>query len=430
MVSDPEFPLGLDNRFDGEGGEEAAHAEFEAISALMQRGYPLLRFPAALEDQFTLHMRRLAQRHIGFSAIAVGLFFILVGACSWLFLTGPAFRSWLEVYLIQGASLFFVLAMTLKRQFRRYHQFYTGLAAWLALVGMAMATALIAEPAIRQYANYSVLYLTVSIYGLALMPLRAALGCGLLAMLTVVKLLLWLELPVDWLQFSQYFFAANVMGVLLGYLLEHRERTLFLTGRLLELEKAELDHVTRRLGKQSQEDPMTQLANRRYFNEVYQQEWDRGRRSGQPLSLIFIDVDHFKKYNDHYGHLEGDTCLIAVAGVLAAQVRRAGDLAVRYGGEEFVILLPNTPLDGALRVANKVLSSVDALNMPHAASTTEPYVTVSVGVASTKPDAALRALDLLEAADNALYEAKEGGRHRVANKVLELPKIRLADVAS
>lgn len=423
------FPAGLDARLSGKEGEEKAHAEFESISVLLARGFPFLHFPAPLEEQFSTYVRRQARRHLRFSAIAIGLFFGLVGLCSYLMFSRETFQAWLPAYLFEGAALLFVVLMTLKRQFDRFYHLYAAFASWLALVGITLVGISIQDAAARQYASYSVLCLTIVVYAMALLPMRVAMASGWMAMLTVVKAAGWMGLTIDWAQFSQYFLAANVLGMLVSYLLEHRERTLFLTARLLDLEKAELDRVTRRLGKQSQEDPMTGLANRRHFNEVFQQEWDRGRRSNQPLSLIFIDVDHFKKYNDHYGHIEGDTCLIAVASVLGAQVRRAGDLAVRYGGEEFVILLPNTPLDGALRVANKVLQTVDSLNLPHAASTTAEYVTVSIGVASAKSDQELEALDLLEAADNALYQAKENGRHRVSSRVLELPRSRWSEAA-
>ncbi len=423
------LPGGQDRPHAGAEQEASAHAEYETISALLSRGFPFLRFPAPFEAQFARHLRRLGQGLLRTATVSILLFYGLVGLAAFYFLGLESFLRWLPAYLLQGGALLGLMALARKRPLERFYSWYTAAAAWATLVGVSVVTLLMPDAALRQYASYGILYLTLAIYGLSCLPLAAALPCCLLAGATVLLLAAQLALPLDLAQFSQYFLAANMIGMVFSYLLEYRERTLFLTNRLLALERAELARVTQRLGKQSQEDPLTGLANRRHFNEQFQLEWDRGRRTGQPLSLVFIDVDHFKKYNDHYGHIEGDGCLVAVSSVLAAQVRRAGDLAVRYGGEEFVLLLPNTPLDGALSVAQAVLASVDALQAPHAASSTAPHVTVSVGVASAKPNTHLEALALLECADGALYEAKEGGRHRAVSRVLEVPKPRLVELA-
>jgi len=161
----------------------------------------------------------------------------------------------------------------------------------------------------------------------------------------------------------------------------------------------------------AQRDGLTQLANRRTFDEKLLLEWRRCAREQQPLSVLLIDIDHFKRYNDHYGHLAGDTCLKTVANAMAQCVHRPYDLLARYGGEEFVVLLPNTPSDGAELVAQDLRRVVQDLAVPHAMSDTEPCVTISVGIRTVVPDEAQTVTAFIHAADMALYQAKMRGRN-------------------
>ena len=166
-------------------------------------------------------------------------------------------------------------------------------------------------------------------------------------------------------------------------------------------------------------DPLTQVANRLALDEHMDTEWHRAQRSHTPLSLLMIDVDHFKAYNDLYGHVAGDHCLQQVAQAVAGAVTRAGDLVARYGGEEFAVLLPDTDAEHAHLIARKVREAVNALAMPHAHSPTHPHVTVSIGLACTQPgahDATEPGVQaLFEQADAALYTAKQSGRDQVTD---------------
>ena len=167
-----------------------------------------------------------------------------------------------------------------------------------------------------------------------------------------------------------------------------------------------------RLAELASTDYLTLLANRRRFDEVLEAEWRRGARTGDPLSLLMVDGDFFKSFNDTYGHLEGDRVLRSIAVALRTCVDRPGDLVARYGGEEFAVLLPATDGDGALVVAASIRASIDAMDLAHAATPTG-RLTVSIGVACRVPEASLAAETLVEAADAALYAAKGEGRDRV-----------------
>jgi diguanylate cyclase (GGDEF)-like protein len=175
----------------------------------------------------------------------------------------------------------------------------------------------------------------------------------------------------------------------------------------------ELEAANRKLEDLSSTDALTGLANRRRFDAVWELEWQRALRQGFALAVAMIDVDHFKDYNDRYGHQAGDDCLRRLAQVLAAASQRSGELAARYGGEEFVVILPGVTLEDAMSNAERIRSAVQALNIVNAVDIPAGMLTVSIGVACRVPTAHDSPASLLRAADAALYEAKHQGRNRV-----------------
>ncbi|HJV03600.1 MAG TPA: diguanylate cyclase [Burkholderiaceae bacterium] len=160
-------------------------------------------------------------------------------------------------------------------------------------------------------------------------------------------------------------------------------------------------------------DGLTELANRRRYDEVYANEWLRTQRHGRPLSLAMLDIDCFKQYNDHYGHPAGDRALRAVARAAAGHMRRPADLAARYGGEELVLLMPDTDGAQALQVVQAICAEVAQLAIAHAASTAGPLLTISAGGATLRLHEGESAQDLLAAVDRHLYLAKQAGRDRI-----------------
>jgi|GEM_PF-2605800 len=167
------------------------------------------------------------------------------------------------------------------------------------------------------------------------------------------------------------------------------------------------------LEKISRMDGLTGLANRRYFDEVFAKEWRHALQTGDLLTILLLDIDFFKKYNDSYGHLAGDACLQQVGTVLNESLKEAGDFVARYGGEEFVAILLSKTQKDALHVAEKVRGNIEALKINHQMSEVCQYVTVSVGVATVRPDKDMTPASLVDKADNALYQAKRENRNSV-----------------
>jgi diguanylate cyclase (GGDEF)-like protein len=169
-------------------------------------------------------------------------------------------------------------------------------------------------------------------------------------------------------------------------------------------------------------DPLTRIANRRHFDSFLEKEWQRSLRSGAPMSLLMLDVDHFKLYNDTLGHAAGDDCLQQVAAVLQQHASRPADLAARYGGEEFVVLFGETVAEAAATLAASIRAAVEALHIANPRSPTSNWVTVSIGVASAVPGPQDTSCNLLLTADRRLYAAKGAGRNRVETAATFQPR--------
>lgn len=189
--------------------------------------------------------------------------------------------------------------------------------------------------------------------------------------------------------------------------------------KISDLMQGELKELSFKLEKMSNIDSLTSLYNRRFFNEAYQREWLSAVRSQDVLAVLMVDIDHFKKYNDTYGHLQGDKCLKSVADAVQRAVKRPRDLVARYGGEEFVILLSETDTSGACRIAEQVLFNIKELGIRHAASSIDGIVSVSIGVASTIPKLDDLSDELLKLADEALYRAKNNGGNCICLDIIQ-----------
>ncbi|MDP9025307.1 MAG: diguanylate cyclase, partial [Candidatus Eremiobacteraeota bacterium] len=237
---------------------------------------------------------------------------------------------------------------------------------------------------------------------------------------------------LGWLALMGGLLAADIkqLGVggsnfMLGFMLSHGPyfgiaiQSTFLS-LALAIELRQLTSATARFRSLAVTDTVTEIANRRVFDDRMRSEWTRALRSGTPLTIMIVDVDFFKPYNDQYGHSAGDRCLRAVAQAGAQCMQRPGDAFCRFGGEEFAAVLPETDHEGGLALAESIRGAIARLKIPHARSSAG-IVTVSIGVASAAPTSKNSANGILNLADNALYRAKANGRNRVAAEAYESP---------
>lgn len=210
--------------------------------------------------------------------------------------------------------------------------------------------------------------------------------------------------PLLYTQQGSIFNYSIILGVVLGILLT------FVT---INYGMNQSEKLRQKLIQQSREDALTGIANRRSFTEYLSFLWRQAYRYSRPISMIMVDIDAFKLYNDTYGHQAGDDCLKEVAKTLQKRVRRSQDLVARYGGEEFAIILPETSLKDALIVAEELCSQVEELKIPHESSPVKEYVTISLGLSTVVPYDGITEENLIQWADKGLYLAKERGRNQV-----------------
>lgn len=399
--------------------QENIDSDILEIQKLLGAQGPFLMFPAVLEKAFRRHVQGRAIDLLNHAWWVILAFYIFLGILTWAQVqaySDPALLQanegvWWVLYITEGGVIAVLLTLPRFPGLDRLYRIYVSLIAMSAATAITIGTSAFKDPYFNQHSSYVVILIIAIIYGIGgLRTVPAIIACTVSAIVSFIVIRVF-DLWYNWGHFSQYVVLANVVGILLCYLLERRDRVMFLQSQLLELEKRRLDQLSQELNRLSREDALTGLANRRHFNEVFQQEWDRAKRDNRPLALIFVDVDHFKPFNDTHGHVEGDRALAQVGTALRTELHRPGDLAARYGGEEFVLLLPNTPADGACDVALQVAQAIAALRILHRASTVSDHVTVSMGVASILPDGELRSGQLLAQADQAVYAAKEAGRN-------------------
>lgn len=288
-----------------------------------------------------------------------------------------------------------------------------GMAAAITLITFQLAAAALPVTARQKsVAEYAVIFVMIALFTIARLPVRQAIGWSLSAMIVAPASILLLDsLTMNWDRFIYYAGGSLIVSWLLGHIQDSRERTVFAQEYLLEQEKEQLETLSEELALASRIDKLTDLPNRRHFDEMLDMHWRSALREGSRVNLMFMDIDDFKAFNDHYGHQAGDDCLLQVAQALGSQALRASDFIARYGGEEFVALFPGTNPEGLEIIAQRLIEAVDDIHIPHARARAADYVTLSVGIASMQPGSNNGPADLIKLADDALYQAKGRGRH-------------------
>ena len=367
----------------------------------LERGFSLLRFVEPLEQEFRDVDTRSGIKQLRV-VLTIGLVFGLIFPVWDYFLAGPGF-SHHTIPLRAAITQPLLLVLIAATFFESGRQFLMPLAVAAGLAP-GIATFFLSSMATEHGIGSSSIGLVMHVFfvyfflGLRFRPAVATTGTIFVGFFAVS---LMEGAPGVSLIYNGLFLTfANTIGAVGLYNLEYNKRLGFLEGR-------ELEYLATR-------DALTGLANRKAFDEHRRRAWAHCKREQIPLAVALLDVDHFKAYNDTYGHQAGDRCLVAVAQTMAEFPRRPLDMVARYGGEEFVVLLPGCGARDAALLLDDLRSQIAALKLEHTASPTMSVVSVSAGVAAVEPHATHRSVDgVLQSADTALYEAKSGGRNRV-----------------
>ena len=373
----------------------------------------------------------LASAYLFSSAMATGQLFVLPGTLSspGLFHGGPQGIAWIWMLWHGGFPILVMAAMIVSWRQKRGRTRLTRprTSHCLAAVGCVLGLAAILVTLVaRFHDDLPIIINGVSYVGVAhavagqvvialnlaalVIVLRVTRGRTVLDLgIALAVLASTLEAALTFkagIRFSLGWYIARAISVVtaISVLIVFLREVTLLYARVLRLNE--------RLAEQATIDATTELFNRRHFNRQLHLTLRDAARRRETTALLLIDIDHFKLFNDRYGHLAGDECLHQVAQAIAGAIRRPRDTAARYGGEEFAVILPATTSEGAQHIAQRVLAAIRALSLDHATSSTAPIVTVSIGIGAGKPGSQLEAL--IRASDDALYTAKREGRDRVA----------------
>lgn len=378
--------------------QEPVEALPESPHALqLQRGFPRLKFEAPLEDEFKRAHRSETLPQIRRN-LWLGIAFLLVFAVLTHLVLAPSTSRQLD--LIRGATfaplLIVALVVVHSRWYERFYPLVSSVGAPLFGIGAVVIAVIAAKTGVNLLS--AVVLVTIYIYFMLGMTFYPATAAALIVFVAYAIAAQVAELPTAPMVIDLSVLAfTNVIGAIVCYSLERANRMNFLEERLL------IETASR--------DGLTGIHNRRFFDEHVQKIWPQAVRDRSPLALLLVDIDHFKAYNDHYGHQAGDECLRKVAWCLSRAARRPLDVTARYGGEEFAIVLYDARRGHAEEVANRIRSGIEALGVSHGASPAQSKrITVSIGVACIEPVAGRTAFGFIQLADEALYAAKERGR--------------------
>jgi diguanylate cyclase (GGDEF)-like protein len=393
-------------------GSRAAPEQTDLVDRTIAKGFALLMFPRALEERFLSEgesKRFLMMVVAGLSGI--GLF---AGVLIADYLMTPEVLAKAVVIRLGLFPPIVIGGLLILRRLRM-----PLLNEWLVsgtgvLAALFQAWIIASEPAMWSAARVVELNIVI-VYTCAIARFWPAMTGGLVILAIHVYLTNTLPDPTGIMPFNASLLTlTTTMFTLYGnYKLEHDERMAFLLNAREQALTAELTGAHDRLTRMATTDTLTNVANRRYFEEFVNECWARAQAQQRVISLVILDIDYFKPYNDRYGHQAGDRCLVEVAQALKACIRRPSDLVARWGGEEFVVVMMDADVDAAAAAAERIRLAVADLRLLHEGSQCAPYVTVSGGRASVRPGPYMPSSRLLDLADEALYRAKAAGRNRI-----------------
>ena len=384
----------------------------EQIDLLISRGLNLVWFPKELEVIYRDQYRNEAAHEFRYRApIILGLYLFLSFGIYQVLppvlrLEWGAYYGWVGIIILLAWLLAFVPIMN------KWFDHYVCLGSMGAVAITFTLINVLEQGQHNVLFHAAMMYAVVIIYGFVGMRFYTAILAGWCGGLVGLIASTLLNGDIDWTFLNRTYTFSSFLGMALAYATDRQHRENYLQNCMIELNRLELMRQAQQLSILSQQDALTGLANRRYLDEVLENEWKRSIRHEVPITIMMIDIDFFKLYNDTLGHIQGDQCLRRIAILLGSISSRSGDLAARYGGEEFLLLFSMTNKDQALIQVQRLMQLMQNIGIAHPRSNVSKYVTISVGVATTTPHLNDSLSEFISQADHALYVAKNNGRNQ------------------
>lgn len=385
----------------------------DEIEGLIKTRLNKVYFTPNLESIYQPLYRDEAAKEFRFRGIIIFLLYALL--CSGIYQVIPAGHDavlWISLYIWVGIIILSAWVLSFVPRLNPYFDAYTCLGSMCAVAITFIIITMIGNYHNDALLHAAMMYAVVIIYafvGMRFYTVVVAGWCGGLIGYIITKAF---DFQIDWTFLNRTYTYSSFLGMAIAYVIDRQHRENFLQNCIIELHQNEMQKQSEQLKKMTEHDPLTGLANRRQLSEALEQQWRYALRHQQPLSIMMIDIDFFKNYNDHLGHQAGDICLTQIAEVLSQITNRSGELAARYGGEEFLLLFPMLTEAEIEPLAADLLRRIQSLELPHPASHISKFVTISIGAATIIPSESDQIQKFILAAVQALYLAKGSGRNQ------------------
>lgn len=319
---------------------------------------------------------------------------------------------WLSLYKWVGIIIFSAWLCSFKKSWSKYFDIYMGIGALSAVSITFVIINLLTTTYNTALLHAAMMYAVVIIYAFIGLRFYTAIISGWIGGLVGVFFSNYYNLYIDWTYLIHTYIFSSFLGMSLCYVIDRQHRENYLQNCIIEITQKEISDQAQLLEELSLLDPLTGLANRRYLNRILEAEWTLAIKQQEPISIIMLDIDYFKNYNDSLGHISGDSCLQSIAVALKSITNNHSEIAARYGGEEFLLVFPQTSKEKAEEIANLILYSIKNLEIKHPNSPICTNITVSLGVVTTIPKPNDLLHEFIEEADKKLYDAKKLGRNQ------------------
>ncbi|WP_284087385.1 GGDEF domain-containing protein [Acinetobacter nosocomialis] len=384
----------------------------EQIDLLTTRGLNFVWFPKQLETIYRFQYQNGAAYEFRYRAPIILILYLFLSFGIYQVLPTDQVLSWLSYYSWVGIIVLIAWILSFIKKLNQWFDYYVGIGSASAVAITFILINVLENGQDNVLFHAAMMYAIVIIYGAVGMRFYTAIIAGWVGGLVGILVSTYVKGDIDWTFLNRTYTFSSFLGMTLAYATDRQHRENYLQNCMIELNRIELMQQAQQLSLLSQQDALTGLANRRYLDETLDNEWRRALRHETPLTIMMVDIDFFKPYNDTLGHLKGDQCLKDIATAISSIAARSGDLVARYGGEEFLLLFPMTNTQQAQIQVERLMNAIKKIAIVHPCSSVSPYVTISVGVATTIPRLNDSISAFVSRADHALYQAKTNGRNQ------------------